>query len=177
MDSNTNAKVSRFENLAVYFLLAAASVLSSLALLRPGFIQGHDLPFQLTLVAEYASCLGQGVFPVRWAPHLEAGYGNPMFIFSPPLFPLVASVWALLSGGQLLIGIKAALLILKFIGLLGMYRLSGVFFGKKSGLVSALFFAFAPYVAIDLFTRDAFQEFAGLCLIPWVFYSMARILT
>ncbi len=168
----TSARKSLFIH---YGILLACSAIACLPLLRAGFYQGHDWIFEFVRIAEYSHSLEEGVFPVRWGANLAGGYGSPIFIFFPPVFLLVCGVFSIL-GMTFVASAKLAIFLLTVAGGVGMYWFSRELFGERGGMLAACLYVLAPYHFVDVFVRNAFSEFAALCIVPFVFYSLTVIL-
>ncbi|MDP3988166.1 MAG: 6-pyruvoyl-tetrahydropterin synthase-related protein [Candidatus Levybacteria bacterium] len=150
----------RWGLIAVFIL----SVFSILSLFHQGFFAVHD-DTQVARVYEMGKALKDGMFPVRWAANLGYGYGYPIFNFYAPL--------AYYIGGFLtLLGFDALLATKLMIGLgvllsgIFMYLLTREFWGELGGIVSALFYVYAPYHALDIYVRGDVGEFWAYAFIP-----------
>jgi hypothetical protein len=159
-----------------YVLLVLCSALAcSPVFYSRGLFLGSDWWYELVRIAEYAHVLGQGVFPVRWAPDLHGGYGSPIFIFYPPVFLTLAGVLSL-AGLSFVVSTKAAVLLVTLAAALGMYLFARELFGERGGIVSGCLYVLAPYRFVDAFVRNAFAELTAMAVAPFVFYAITRIL-
>jgi hypothetical protein len=127
-------------------------------------------------IYELHRCLDDGQLPCRWVPDLGNGYGYPLFNYYPPL-PYYA--------GNVLHGIglsyvRAADLLFAF-GLTGagltMFALARRLWGDLGGLVSAIAYVYAPYLALDVFLRGALPELWALAIAPAVFWALYELVT
>lgn len=159
-----------------YLLILACAILAIHPIFQNGFLQGHDLILEFVRVSEYAHSIKAGIFPVRWGSDLEGGHGYPIYNFFPPLFSLVASVFILAGNLAVSTSIKLAVFLFTLTGGVGMYVFAREYFEKNGAVLAACLYILAPYHFIDVFVRNAFSEFAALSIVPFVFYSLARIL-
>lgn len=152
------------------FTIFVLSLLTVLPLSRDGFFNIHD-DAQVQRVHEMKVALTDGMFPVRWVPDLGYGYGYPIFNFYGPLPYYVGAAFNLL-GFDALIATKIMILIAVVGSAFSMYLLAKEFWGKIGGIVSAAFYVYAPYHALDIYVRGDIGEIYAYFLIPLVFYSL-----
>ena len=142
-------------------------------LLTRDFTCGYDNGFHMWRAVQIAQCLRQGYLYPRWAPDMAHGYGFPLFIFNSPL---TAYVGALLN----LLGIAWPLAINSTF-VLGML-LAGLFafvfardlFGRAAGLVAAVAYVYAPFLAYDVFNRGSLSESFAWAFPPLILWAVHR---
>lgn len=128
----------------------------------------HEYFHAVTRLSAFSEALGEGQFPPRWAGDMTAGYGYPFFLFFPPLsfFPATLFHWAGLSLAE---AWKVELLLVRFLGITGMYCFLRTRTNRLAAFAGALFFASVHYHAITLIIRGNLQEFIALNLWTWAF--------
>lgn len=158
-----------------YLLIVAISLLPFVFILTTrDLAHTHDGGVHLPRIAAYVKALLDGHFPVRWAGDLNYGYGLPLFnfIYQTPYF--LASLFVL-SGVSLVLSFKL-ILIISFI-------LSGIFmysFAKEllkddaKALLVAVFYQFAPFRLIEIFTRGSIGSLYAYAFLPLVLYGITR---
>ncbi len=143
-------------------------------LLQKGYFSMHD---DLQSMRQYQQdlCFADGQIPCRWVPDMGYGYGYPLFNFYPPLPYLLGQPLRLLD--------ISYIDIVKIVGIMGwvssavfMYLLGREFWGRRGGLVSAVFYTYAPYHSVDFYVRGAMNEFWALVFYPAIFYSTYRLI-
>ncbi len=152
-------------------------ILLSFWTVKPLFINGffpiHD-DTQVARVYEMTKSLKDGMFPVRWVSDLGYGYGYPIFNFYAPLAYYVGAFFQFLSFNAL-----AATKIMMGIGIVlsgvFMYLLGKEFWGKLGGVVSAVFYLYAPYHAVDIYVRGDVAEFWAYAFIPLAFLAFYKV--
>lgn len=144
--------------------------------IRPFFISGffpmHD-DTQIARVFEMGKMLGNGVFPVRWVPDLGYGYGYPIFNFYAPLAYYIGGVLMLLSFDALL-ATKIMMALGVVLAGVFMYLLAREFWGELGGIVSGLFYVYAPFHTVDIYVRGDVAEFWAYAFIPLAFLGIYK---
>lgn len=167
--------MEKFKQIAIIILLFVLSVPIIRPLFARGFFPMHD-DTQPTRVYEMAQATRDGQIPVRWASDLGYGYGYPIFNFYAPL-PYYFGAFINLAGFDILTATK----IMFGVGIL----LAGVtmfFFGRKlwgelGGLISALFYMYAPYHAVQIYVRGAVGEYWAYAFLPLLGLGIWEIYT
>ncbi len=164
--------LKKYLGLLVVIFLSIPSILS---LFHPGFFPMHD-DTQVARVFEIGKALRDGMFPVRWVADLGYGYGYPIFNFYAPLayyfggllsilgFNALTSTKIMMGTGILLSGIF-------------MYFFAQELFGKLGGVVSGLFYVYAPYHAVDVYVRGDVAEFWAYAFIPLMFLGFYKLIS
>jgi hypothetical protein len=159
-------------------LLAGSSValvllVSALPLLSGRLGAGHDASEYPPRLVEFHENVRQGQFPA-WAPDLGNGYGQPLFLFSPPLFYWAAETFYA-SGARIAAALDLGALTFLVLGALGAWSAGRYLWGPSGGLLSTAAFVLSPHLLLDLYVRGNFNEFAAMALLPWAFGAVARI--
>lgn len=155
--------ISRFK---VEILLIILLVPSIFSLLQPGYFTMHD-DLQSFRLYELNKCFQDGQFPCRWVPDAGYGYGYPLMQFYPPMpyYPMQIMVFL---GLGFFWPIKIMFALAFVLSGVGMYYLAREFFGKWGGVLSALFYVYAPYHSVDVYVRGAQNEAWGMVWFPFV---------
>lgn len=160
-------------------LAAGAIVLLAFFAYRPLFGGGMILTadtLHAWRIREIGRCLDDGQLPCRWTPDLGNGYGFPMFNYYPPLPYYVGDLLHRLGFSYL-----GAVDGLYFIGLVGaglsMFLLTRRLWGNLGGLVSAVAFVYAPYLALDAYMRGALAELWALAIAPALLWAVYELTT
>ena len=160
---------------ALLVLLLLAVIPTFVSLLRPGYFPMHD-DIQGMRLLQMHKCFLDLQLPCRWVPDMGYGYGYPQFNFYGPL-PYYILEPLVLLGTSILESVKVGFILSIIFSAYGMYKLGSVLWGKMGGVVSALFYSYAPYHAVDLYVRGAVGEFWALVFLPYIFYLTVLILT
>ena len=155
-------------------LIFLGSIAISLPLTKPGLYVIHD-DQQVARLYLFDQALKTGQFPVRWVDALGFGYGYPLFVFYPPLVYMLAEIFHLFGFG-FIESVKLVFFISILASGLSMYVLVKEFASRLPAVVSAFFYMYVPYRAIDVYIRGALAEsfsFVWLPLILWSFYKLS----
>ena len=142
-------------------------------LFAPGFFPMHD-DTQVARVFEMGKMLSRGIFPVRWVPDLGYGYGYPIFNFYAPLAYYVGGILTLV-GFDALIATKLMMGIGILLSGVFMYLLAREFWGEPGGIISGLFYVYAPYHALDIYVRGDVAEFWAYAFVPLIFLGFYKV--
>ncbi len=146
------------------------SIITVMPFFKSGFFNIHD-DAQVQRVHEMKVALSDGMFPVRWVPDLGYGYGYPIFNFYGPL-PYYIGAFFNFIGFDALTATKIMISIAVIGSAFAMYLLAKEFWGKIGGIVSAAFYVYAPYHALDIYVRGDIGEVYAYAFIPLVFYAL-----
>jgi len=148
------------------------SFLSFWSLLRPGFFFMQD-DMQAMRILQMHKCVLDLQIPCRWVPDMGYGYGYPAFQYYAPL-PYYAGEAFHLIGFSIIDSVKAVF-IATFLGsAIFMFLFGRSLWGNIGGFVSAVFYTFAPYRALDAYVRGALGELTGLVFLPLIFWAMLQ---
>lgn len=140
-------------------------------MLRPGIYTMHD--FHIFRQFEFDKCLKEGTFPCRWAPDASKGYGQPLFNFYAQ-FPYWLGELFHLTGFQIIDSVKILFLLSLSLSAVSMYFLASRFWDRLGGVVSAIFYVYAPYRAVDVWVRGALPEALSFVLFPLILLFLEK---
>jgi len=146
-------------------LVAAATALAVIApLFFLGVPSGHDFMFHAASWMEVAEQWKHGVLYPRWAEWANYGYGEPRFVFYPPVS------WTL--GGTLglvlpWIAVPGALIGLTvFSAVTSMYVFARRWVSETGAIVAGVLYAANPYALVVTYLRSDFAEALAAALYP-----------
>lgn len=146
------------------FIVLILSFWAVKELFTPGFFPMHD-DTQVVRVHQMTQSLRDGHFPARWVKDLGYGYGYPLFNFYAPLPYYFGGIFGLL-GVDALTATKMMMVIGVLLAGIFMYFLAREFWGEMGGVISGLFYMYAPYHAVDIYVRGAVGEFWAYAFLP-----------
>jgi hypothetical protein len=177
LNSNIIVELSQMEKikkLITLILLIVITLASSWSLLQPDFFSVHDFTQGARIVSMSRGII-DGHIPVRWSADFGYGYGMPLFQFYAPLPYYIGSIFYLL-GISLVNSIKALMLLLTILTVVGGYKLGKIFFGRSGALITAAALTLAPYRAVNLFVRGAISEAFAIMTLPFILYGVVKVI-
>lgn len=162
--------ISRYK----FFLIGLVLTFSLLwPLFAAPFFAHHD-DIHVIRLYEMDKCIKDGQIPCRWVPDMGNLYGYPLFNYYAPLPYYFGELFYSLTN-NLILSVKI-MFATAFLGsFIFMYFLSRKFWGQLGGSVSALFYSFAPYHAVDFYVRGAMGEMWALMFFPAIFWSYTKL--
>ncbi|HRF50054.1 MAG TPA: hypothetical protein PLC98_20650, partial [Anaerolineales bacterium] len=131
---------------------------------------GPDQAIHVFRAVELDWAISQGVWYPRWSADLVYGYGYPLFnVYGPGAQYLIVLLHRL--GLSFVSATLAAFALADMLGAFGAFAFGRALFGARGGLLTAVAYAYAPYVLMSLH-RGALPEALGLALLPWLLWSL-----
>jgi len=149
------------------------SLITIIPFFHSGFFSFHDNT-QVQRVFEMSKALRDGVFPVRWSQDLGFNYGYPMFNFYAPFAYYLGAFFNLL-GANVLLATKIMMVLGVMLASFSIYLFTKELFNKKTAVVAALLYVFAPFHAVDTYVRGDVAELWAFVFIPLIFYALYKI--
>src|SRR5271157_3948014 len=144
-------------------ILGAATLVIAPYLLR-GYTAGHDTPFHVNWWLDIAGQFREGIFHPRWAELAYRGYGEPAFVFYPPLSLYLGAVFTLLLPFRMALGayVWLALVLAGF----SFFYLCRQFFDVRSSLLGAVVYVLNPYHLLEVHARFSAAELLVSASLP-----------
>lgn len=139
-----------------------------------GYFNMHD-DLQMMRQLELEKCFSDGQIPCRWVPDMGYGYGFPLFNFYPQLPYLTGELFRIMQFS--FVDTAKLTFALSFIlSGLAMYFLAKEFFGRWGGVISSIFYVWAPYHSVDIYVRGAMNEAWALIWFPLILWTAYKLL-
>lgn len=134
----------------------------------------HHDDVQVIRLHQMNKCIEDHQIPCRWVPDLGGEYGYPLFNYYAPLPYYYGEIFYLLTH-NFLISVKI-MFATAFLGsFVFMYLFARKIWGELGGSLAAIFYAFAPYHALDFYVRGAMGEMWGLLFFPAIFWALMKL--
>lgn len=130
---------------------------------------------QIVRLFQLDQALSHGHFPVRWVNDLGFGFGYPLFNFYPPLVYYLGEIYYLLGNTSYITAIKLVFASSFIFSAAAMYFWTRHHFGRLPAVVSAAFYTYAPYRAVDAFVRGALAEAFSFVWLPIILLSIDQL--
>lgn len=167
--------ISKNSTIIFFILVLISGFLASRTLFKNNeyWIMHDDL--QMMRQLEMEKCFKDSQIPCRWVPDMGYGFGFPLFNYYPHLPYLFGQIFRTFG---LTFNLTAKLTFALGIILSGitMYILAKEFFGKWGGLISSVFYVWAPYRSVDVFVRGAMNESWAWVFFPLSLWSVYKII-
>lgn len=169
------ALISFLKSHSTFFVALIFAIFAVSSLFHAGLPPTHDGEYHVIRFYEFDKTLRAGnMYPV-WAADLNFTYGIPLFNYVYPLPNYFASILHTFNI-SFIDGFKANLIAATIIGAITSYMLGRQKFGAWGGLLTSVFYTYAPYHFLDIYIRGSVGEVWALAFFPLPIIFINRLI-
>lgn len=167
-------RISSNSNFWPLIIVIFFALLAGKGLIGPGYFNMHD-DLQMMRQLEMEKCFLSLQIPCRWVPDMGYGFGFPLFNYYPPLPYLFGEIFRVF-GIAFTDAVKLTFIASFVFSGITMFFLAKEFWGKWGGILSSVFYLWAPYHSVDVYVRGAMNEAWGIIWFPLILLSGYKLI-
>lgn len=159
--------------LAAFGVSLATALLIVSPFFRLGTASGHDIAFHASSWLDVAGQWKEGILFPRWCEWANNGFGEPRFLFYPPLSWMMGAALGFVVPWNAVPG--TFIVLAQTLAGIAMFALARRFFPTRVALFAAACFAANPYALLVVYMRSDFAEELACSLLPLLLLAALQL--
>ncbi len=156
-----------------FVFIVIAATLAVIPMLLFGNVWGHDFDFHVPRWMDAAQQFREGIVFPRWAGGSNSGFGDPSFIFYPPLSWMLGATLGSVLPWRVVPGTYVWLVVV--LAGTAMWKCASDWLDPPDAVMASLLYAVNPYIMVMIYKRCSYGELLASALFPLLVWSAVRM--